>query len=152
MSRKRLFIGTVESLFESDSESDESDQSKKIKNSGEELLDEHDELLNASYDACVSELNNLLKKIDENILEDGNDDLLNSTYESAKDQFEPRRNEIPPNLQYLMQNTPKEIKRNRLIAKVRLVETTTRDSHIFKKDLSDYFFSVEIWPNYAIEL
>lgn len=50
---------------------------------------------------------------------------------------------------HLVQNSKKEIQRNRLVAKIRLID---RKSGWMKEKISDRFYSIESWPNYAIEI
>lgn len=59
---------------------------------------------------------------------------------------------IPDALLHLVRNTPKEIKRNHLLAKIRLREREIRWIEKFKAEISDYFYLVETWPSYAIEI
>lgn len=98
-----------------------------------------DEKSNESVIEATSELN------------DGNDRLLNEAYESAGQKVL-KKHLIPENLVPLTKNTPKEIKRNHLLAKIRLIEGKCGWTGAFKKRMSDAFFPIEEWPSFAIEL
>lgn len=54
-------------------------------------------------------------------------------------------------MMHLVRNSKKEIERNRLLAKIRLIEHKIKWSAKFKAEMSEYFFSIENWPNYAID-
>lgn len=117
-------------------------------------VDEEEKLLNESYDSWLLQIekNNCSTQIIRlNELDDGNDGFLNLAYEQVKSKVEERKI-IPQNMVYLVQNTKKEIHRNRIIAKIRLRERKIKGIEQFKSDMSDYFYPVESWPSYAIEI
>lgn len=124
-SNKRLCIGTIEEIFF-------------------EVDDGSDEMLNESYE----QVKECVEKCE---LNDGNDHLLNEAYEMMRESVE-RRDLVPENMLHLIRNSPKEIKRNHLLAKIRLIERKVSWSAAFKLRMSDYFYTLEQWPNYAIEI
>lgn len=139
MSQKKtnFFIGTVKTLFES---SDESDNDN--------------ELLHKVYDANLSQIE-VKKKFEGLDLDDNYDDLLNESYDKVKHLVEvrtPRRALIPENMIHLVRRTRKEILRSHLMAKILLREKSIPWIETFKSRMSDYFFAIEMWPNYAIEI
>lgn len=76
---------------------------------------------------------------------DSEDSIISDAYDRAM-----RRSAIPENLLYLVRNSEKEIKRNRLQAMIRL-----KNHSIDAADMdiiSDHFYAVHDWPNYAIEI
>lgn len=205
MSRKKLFIGDIDTLFVSSDSEDEIFQDaydsvkceveKKIKiastedgntsdddvlmraydscidqiecekNNKSELDDGFDNILNESYEIvknCV-ENDNTEKNAEKSELDDGFDNILNESYEIVKSCVENDKTEnnaenrvearsmIPENMMHLVRNSKKQIERNRLLAKIRLIENKIKWSAKFKAEMSDYFFSIESWPNYAIE-
>lgn len=63
------------------------------------------------------------------------------------------RSAIPENLLYLVRNTEKEIKRNRLQAMIRLKNNSrTSEAKYMVELITDHFFAVHEWPSYAIEI
>lgn len=161
MSGKRLFIGTIDTLFDDDyALYDENDEElfecceiaeKKLNESA--LYDGNDDILME----CCKNLENASENVEKSELDDGNDDMLNKSYDSVKilvenKMFVEKRSVIPQNMQYLVKNTKKEIERNHLLAKIRLSEGKKNWSAKFKSDMADYFASVESWPNYALKL
>lgn len=83
--------------------------------------------------------------------DDDNEDLLNLAYDQVRSKFE-KISLIPDNMLYLVQNSKKEIERNLLIAKIRLNERKINWINKFKCEMTDYFYPIESWPNYAIEI
>lgn len=156
--KKFLGIHSVHNLFSSD-----------------DMESSDDELLNESYNQCIGQvekrsddidllndgadesLNEACKSFEEtkqqtDLLNDGLDDLLNESYDSVKSTFEIKRSVIPENLMFAMRRTKKEIQKNKLLAKIRLIERKCPHSERFKNEMSDFFFPFDVWPNYAIEL
>lgn len=109
-------------------------------------LDDHcDEILSDAYES----VKDCIEKSDfKRELEDGCDEILNKSYDGIKHKIEKRPN-IPENMVHLVKNTKKEIKRNHLLAKIRLMEL--KRGRTFKSKMNDYFYYIESWPNYAIE-
>lgn len=109
------------------------------------------------------------------LLEDGNDHIFNQIYEKVKESVENRaksspeqiklkhemakkrlsetiakkRSLVPANMLHLTRNTPSEIKRNHLLAKIRRID---RRNTSLKEKLAEYFFPIEQWPNRIIEI
>lgn len=63
-----------------------------------------------------------------------------------------KRPQIPNNLLNLVKNSTKEIKRNHVLAKIRLIEKKINWSAKFKSDMTDYFYGIESWPTDALEI
>lgn len=99
-----------------------------------ELNDGNDDLF---ANVATQPVNNSLGEIE---LNDGMDDLLNRSYEKVKYRIEPF---VPPLLE-------KEKKKQELLAKCQLIETKRRWNLV--GEMNDYFFSLESWPVYALEL
>lgn len=137
--RRKLFVGTVETLFEIDNGENESEISEK-------------NWLNDGMDDELAKCCDLLeeKKTSE-WHNDGMNDSLIECYESVKKTVENCR-ALPKTLHYLLENSPKTIEKNKLLAKIRLVENRIRWSAKFRSDMSDYFFNIESWPSYAIKI
>lgn len=132
----------IENLMKSEKESE-----KNSKN-----LDDEEKMLIEAYDSCKSEIESLSKKNEiESFLDDGLDDLLNQSYDAAREKFR-KRSEIPENMLHLVRNSKKEIEKNRLIAKIRSIERRRTWSAKFKAEISDFFYQVEEWPIYAIQI
>lgn len=184
--RKKLFIGTVDTLFENDNDSD-SDlvernepeinftqiDDQKLIDAYDSCLDQiqepanininseikstqnEDKMLIDAYDSCLHEIERADRKYDaKRELNDDCDDILNASYEKVKDSVEKsvnNRSMIPDNMIHLVRNSEKEIQRNHLLAKIRLIERSIKWSAKFKVEMSDYFIAIESWPNYAIE-
>lgn len=82
---------------------------------------------------------------------DGCDDWLNNSYDSIMITTE-RRCLIPENLIHTLRNTLKEIRENKLIGMTRLIENRCSWGKCFKSEMADYFFPIDVWPIYAIEI
>lgn len=91
------------------------------------------------------------KSMAEIYMKEEDDELCLNVSETATEN-KPSGSKIPENMIHLVRNSKKEIKRNKLIAKIRLVEGKIPWIAKFKNDMSDYFFPIESWPNYAIEI
>lgn len=109
-----------------------------------ELDDGNENLLNESYNSVKSQVEKVVKSE----LDDGNDHLLHQSYEL----IENKRRALPQNLHHLLENSREEINRNHLLAKIRLRERRIKWIEKFKSEMADYFFKIEEWPNYAIEI
>lgn len=84
------------------------------------------------------------------LMPDSDDAVICETYDRV---MHSGRSAIPQNLLYLVQNTPKEIKRNRLQAIIRLKNNSkTSDAKYMVDLISEHFYAVHEWPNYAIEI
>lgn len=78
---------------------------------------------------------------------------MNASYDSVRGSVDARkRSLIPDNLLYAVQNTRKEIKRNKVMAQVRLIEKKSGCGERFKSEMSGFFYPIELWPTYAIEI
>lgn len=131
-------------------------QEKKIS----ELDDGCDEVLNISYEnikdriekpllisATVKTSNQQANEKSE--LDDGSDEILNKCYENVMDRTK-KPSLIPRNMLNLVKYSKKEIKKNHLLAKIRLMER--RRGLSMKSQMSDYFYYFESWPNFAIKI
>lgn len=139
--------------------------SKSFTESRDLLNDGEDDIFNKAYTAYlrnkfVVPFENLVEC---DVMSDGEDDILNESYEASLPEIEKAKNVrivqnekrpslIPENMLHSVQNSKKEIERNHLLAKVRLREGKIPWIRRYKEKLSDYFFLVETWPNYAIKL
>lgn len=152
MLKRKLDIGTVETLFDSDSEVEATPKKEQ-----EFMSDEDDKFLIRAYDEIQSEIKKFKSEkvksseSQSNELEDGNDDLLNEAID-AYEKKSKRQSLVPKNMLHLVQNTKKEIKRNAVMARIRLRENSITWMTTFKKKMSDYFFPIESWPTYALEI
>lgn len=79
------------------------------------------------------------------LMPDADDSDISEAYDKAM------RPKIPDNLLHLVQNTKKEIERNRLQAMIRLKNNST-GGKLMVDLISDHFYAVHEWPNYAIEI
>lgn len=177
--KRKLNIGTVDSLFENcefdDGFNDAINNAyEKVKNKVEksELYDDCDDILNETYDKirnkfeynkgildddCDDMLNESYERVKDKVenktesLDDNNDHFLNEAYDRAKHQVE-KRTPIPKNMLHLVRRSPKEIKRNHMLAKIRLIETKCTWSQRFKSEMNEYFHCIESWPTYVLEI
>lgn len=163
--KRKLDIGSVQELFDSDSEETFYSCVSHVPTSGSVLLnDGMDELLFASCervdnpdsallnDGMDEILNASCDRVDIPelaLLNDGMDELLNASCERVD---EPKPSMIPENLLYAVRNTKKEMKRNRVLAQLRLIETRSGCGARFRSEMSDFFFPLEQWPTYAMEI
>lgn len=112
MSKRKLFIGTVDSLF-SDTESDE----ENILTQNYEACGSKIEITEKKKRESVEESN--LTKSDLNELNDGNDEIFHECYERVASKMI-KLTPIPQNMLHLVRYSKKEIKKKHLIAKIRL--------------------------------
>lgn len=103
--------------------------------------DDDDEILNKSAEKVESHLG--INNSDADLLNDGEDEVFHLAVESSS-------KHIPENLLFAVKKTEKEILHNKLVAKIRLINGK-KGSH-FKEKMEDFFYCIEMWPNYAIEI
>lgn len=82
------------------------------------------------------------------LMPNSDDSLICEAYDRA---MSTSRSTIPANLMHLVQNTAEEIKRNHLQAKIRL-KNNSQGGNAMVDLISDQFYAVHEWPNYAIEI
>lgn len=76
---------------------------------------------------------------------DVEDSMICEAYDRAM------RPKIPDNLLHLVQNSKKEIERNRLQAMIRL-KNNSAGGKLMMELISDHFYAVHDWPSYAIKI
>lgn len=107
---------------------------------------------------CAEKIEHQLEwnKQKSDLLNDGEDNTLCLAFDNYMENNNISKNskKIPENLLYTVQNTKKEILHNKLVAKIRLIETKKGKniSASFKNEMEDFFYPVECWPNFALEI
>lgn len=126
----------------------------KIEEEKQMKMESEEAALIEAYDACASQLDRIEKRKGSE-MDDAEDACLIEAceaYDRSRYKDALIRSVIPRNLEYLMQNSRKEIERNKLLAKLRLAEFRQGDIQLFKREMTNFFYAVETWPNYAINL